>query len=137
MLRNSSLPGHPAREEPRPSRPAGRRRWPAAATVALVAVTVLWMVLFLPRFLLSWDLAGGPVGPVGRAAAVNAIRSTLMQGLAGLAVLAGLFFTWGQVQDIRQGQDRHELQVGGIYALERGSAVHLRPAPLPAFARHR
>ena len=56
-----------------------------------------------------------------------------MQGFAGLAVLAGLLFTWRQVRDTRQGQvtDRYtraidqlgqpspELRVGAIYALER------------------
>jgi uncharacterized protein YjbI with pentapeptide repeats len=102
-------------------------------TVALVAAGVLWAVLFLPRYLLSWDLAGKSPDPSGQAQAVNAIRSTLMQGFAGLAVLAGLLFTWRQVRDTRQGQvtDRYtraidqlgqpgpELRVGAIYALER------------------
>lgn len=91
------------------------------------------MVLFLPRYLLSWDLAGSTAGPADRASAVNEIRSTLLQGLAGFAVLAGVVFTWRQLQVSRQGQvtDRFtraieqlgknspELRVGGIYALER------------------
>jgi hypothetical protein len=91
------------------------------------------MVLLLPRYLLSWDLAGGRATAGERASAVNSIRSTLLQGLAGLAVLIGLFFTWRQLQADRQGQvtDRYtraidqlgqasaELRVGGIYALER------------------
>jgi len=103
------------------------------ATVTLIAVGALWTVLLLPRYLLTWDLSGGAVGPGSQAAAVNAIRSTLMQGLAGLAVVAGLLFTWRQVRDGRQGQvtDRYtkaidqlgqaapELRLGGIYALER------------------
>ena len=64
---------------------------------------------------------------------MNAIRSALMQGLAGLAVLAGAVFTWQQLQVSRQGQvtDRYTraieqlgkdspvLRVGAIYALER------------------
>jgi hypothetical protein len=91
------------------------------------------MVLFLPRYLLSWDLAGSTAGPADRASAVNEIRSTLLQGLAGFAVLAGVVFTWRQLQVSPQGQvtDRFtraieqlgknspELRVGGIYALER------------------
>jgi uncharacterized protein YjbI with pentapeptide repeats len=91
------------------------------------------MVLLLPRYLLSWDLAGAKAAPADRANAINSIRSTLMQGLAGLAVLVGVFFTWRQLQVNRQGQvtDRYtkaidqlgqaslEVKVGGIYALER------------------
>ncbi len=100
---------------------------------ALTASAVVAMVLLLPRYLLSWDLAGGKTTLADRASAVNSIRSTLMQGLAGLAVLVGVFFTWRQLQVSRQGQvtDRYtraidqlghaglEVRVGGIYALER------------------
>jgi hypothetical protein len=100
---------------------------------ALVAVAVLVAVLLLPRYLLNWDLAGVKPVPANRANEVNAIRSTLMQGLAGLALLVGVFFTWRQLQVSRQGQvtDRYtkavdqlgqaglEVKVGGIYALER------------------
>ena len=72
--------------------------------MALIGAAVLSLVLLLPRYLLSWDLAGSAVRPGDRAAAVNAIRSTLLQGLAGLAVLVGVFFTWRQLQVSRQGQ---------------------------------
>ena len=100
----SSLPGHPSREEPVPPRPPGQRTWLTAVMAALAAVAVLLLVLFLPRYLLSWDLAGSTARAADRAAEVNAIRSTLMQGLAGLAVLAGAAFTWRQLQVSRQGQ---------------------------------
>lgn len=116
-----------------PPRPPGQRALLSAVVAALVAVAVLLLVLFLPRYLLSWDLAGSTARTADRAAEVNAIRSTLMQGLAGLAVLAGAVFTWRQLQVSRQGQvtDRYTraieqlgedspvLRVGGIYALER------------------
>lgn len=63
----------------------------------------------------------------------NSIRATLLQGLAGLLVVAGALATWRQVQISREGQitDRlsHaidqvgsaqvDIRVGGIYALER------------------
>jgi Pentapeptide repeats (8 copies) len=133
MPGHSTLPGHPSREASTPSRPAEPRRWLTPVAVTLIAVAVLSMVLLLPRYLLSWDLAGGAVRPGDRAPAVNAIRSTLMQGLAGVAVLVGAFFTWRQLQVARQGQvtdrytraieqlgqDSPELRVGAIYALER------------------
>lgn len=102
-----------------------------AAAVA-IALVVAAMVLFLPRYLLTWDLAGVKA-PADRAGAVNSIRSTLLQGLAGFAVLVGASFTWRQLQVNRQGQvtDRYtkaieqlghagvEVRVGAIYALER------------------
>lgn len=127
------MPGHPARTEPTPTRPAGQRRWLTPVAVALAAVAVLVAVLLLPWYLLNWDLAGVKPVPADRANEVNAIRSTLMQGLAGLALLVGVFFTWRQIQVSRQGQvtDRYtkavdqlgqgglEVKVGGIYALER------------------
>jgi hypothetical protein len=133
MPGQTGLPGHPSREEHTPARPARSRRWLPWAEVVLVAVAVLFLVLLLPRYLLSWDLAGGAIRPGDRADAVNAIRSTLLQGLAGLAVLAGLLFTWRQLQVSRQrqvtdrytraieqlGSDSPELRVGAIYALER------------------
>ena len=130
-----ALPGHPSREQPTPARPARQERWltGVAVAVALTTAAVLSLVLLLPRYLLSWDLAGSAVKPGDQAAAVNAIRSTLLQGLAGLAVLVGVFFTWRQLQVNRQGQvtdrytraieqlgqDSPELRVGAIYALER------------------
>ena len=99
-----ALPGHPSREEPPPARPAGQERWLTGVAVALITGATLSLVLLLPRYLLSWDLAGSAVKPGDQAAAVNAIRSTLLQGLAGLAVLVGVFFTWRQIQVNRQGQ---------------------------------
>jgi hypothetical protein len=106
--------------------------------VALAAVAVLVAVLLLPRYLLNWDLAGVKSVPADRANEVNAIRSTLMQGLAGLALLVGVFFTWRQIQVSRQGQvtDRYtkavdqlgqaglEVKVGGIYALIPVAGLH-------------
>ncbi|GAA1260738.1 pentapeptide repeat-containing protein [Saccharothrix xinjiangensis] len=63
----------------------------------------------------------------------NATRSTLLQAVAGLLVLAGAAATWRQVQVAREGQiterftravdqigsDNVDVRVGGVYALER------------------
>ena len=62
-LGHPSLPGHPSREEPVPPRPPGQKIWLAVTVAALIAVAALSMVLFLPRYLLSWDLAGSTVRP--------------------------------------------------------------------------
>jgi Pentapeptide repeats (8 copies) len=101
--------------------------------VALTAILVLAMVLLPAAVPAELGSRRGKATPADRASAVNSIRSTLMQGLAGLAVLAGVLFTWRQLQVSRQGQvtDRYtraidqlgqagaEVRVGGIYALER------------------
>jgi len=89
-------------------------------------------VVLLPKYLLAWDLDGGPA-PTDRAKAVNDIRTTLLQGLGGAALLIGAYFTWRQVQIAREGQltERFttavgqlsnrsvDVRLGGIYALER------------------
>ena len=127
-----ALPGHPSRApDPASPAPAGRR-WPAVLGLTGGLILIMGVVLILPRFLLTWDLASAPA-PANRSQAVNAIRGTLMQGLAGLAVLIGAYFTWRQLQVTRQGQvtDRYtkateqlgndsvEVRVGAVYALER------------------
>jgi hypothetical protein len=100
---------------------------------AVLAVVVIFgVVLLLPRYLLTWDLAGGPV-PSDQASAVNDIRTTLLQGLGGAALLVGAYLTWRQVQVSREGQITErftravgqlgestiDVRLGGIYALER------------------
>jgi uncharacterized protein YjbI with pentapeptide repeats len=126
------LPGHPPRlEQPsaslRPRRGAIVRGALGVAAVVLVLVAVL----FLPRLLLDWDLAGAPVGD--RAKAVNDIRTGLLQAVGGLVVVAGAVLTWRQVQVNRAGQVTDafataithlgdpslDVRLGGIYALER------------------
>jgi hypothetical protein len=127
------LPGHPVRVNPSPApvhTPTPHAGWLVAA-VAVAVVVVLGVVL-LPKYLLAWDLDGGPA-PTDRARAVNDIRTTLLQGLGGAALLVGAYFTWRQVQVAREGQltERFttavgqlsnrsvDVRLGGIYALER------------------
>jgi hypothetical protein len=128
------LPGHPVRVNPSPvpvHAPTLHAGWLVAAN-AVAAVIVLGVVLLLPKYLLAWDLDGGPA-PTDRAKAVNDIRTTLLQGLGGAALLVGAYFTWRQVQIAREGQltERFttavgqlsnpsvDVRLGGIYALER------------------
>jgi hypothetical protein len=127
------LPGHPDRVNPSPAplhTPTLHPGWLVAA--AAVAVVIVLGIVLLPKYLLAWDLDGGPM-PADRAKAVNDIRTTLLQGLGGAALLVGAYFTWRQVQVARESQltDRFtstvgqlanqniEVRLGGIYALER------------------
>ncbi|MFG2078058.1 pentapeptide repeat-containing protein [Nonomuraea maritima] len=128
------LPGHPLRTDKivgaRPSA-LSRISVPLVLTV-LAAIAVLASVVFLPRYLLVWDLGtAGP--PADRATAVNNIRTTLLQGVGGLVLLIGAYLTWRQLQLSRQGQATEsfasaiahlgdpsvDVRLGGIYALER------------------
>jgi hypothetical protein len=92
---------------------------------------VLLIVVVAPRYLLEWDASGSPVA--NRVSAANDIRTTLLQGLAGAALLVGAFFTWRQVQLSRHslitgrftaaveqlGSASAEVRIGALYALER------------------
>jgi len=63
----------------------------------------------------------------------NDVRTTLLQGLGGLAVLVGAFFTYRQLHTVREeqvterftrvidqlGHEKQDVRLGGIYALER------------------
>ncbi|MFI5912492.1 pentapeptide repeat-containing protein [Dactylosporangium sp. NPDC051541] len=115
-----------------------RRRTGAVVAVALVVIVLVAVVVVLsPRFVLRWDL-GGAAPPADRAKAVNDIRASLLQGLAGIGLLFGVVFTWRQIQVTRQGNARDgfatavqhmggesiDLRVAGIYALESVAVAH-------------
>jgi hypothetical protein len=122
-------------------------RWMVA--VGLGAAFVLWLVLLAPRLLVpaasQADLQDVP-GPAkwqvrdSRLKLQNDVRTTLPQGLGGLAVVVGAFYTYRQLQtgrrqlDIAQqgqvterftraidqlGNGNLDVRLGGIYALER------------------
>lgn len=92
---------------------------------------VALIVVVAPRHLLDWDTAGSRVAD--RAKAINDIRTTLLQGLAGMALLVGAFFTWRQLQVTRYGQlssrftsaveqlgsPSVDVRIGAVFALER------------------
>jgi membrane protein implicated in regulation of membrane protease activity len=110
-----------------------KRRW---LFILLAAAAVIGLAIVLPAVLLNPE----GVSPTDELAAENALRTTLLQAIAGSLLLAGLYLTWrtfdlnrqGQELD-RQGQvterftkatdqlgdDKLEIRLGGIYALER------------------
>jgi hypothetical protein len=122
-------------------------RWVAAATLG--AALVLWLVLFAPGLLVpaasQADLRDVPDAARwqardSRLRLQNDARATLLQGLGGLALLLGAFYTYQQVQTGRRqlhiaqqgqvterftraidqlGSDHLDVRLGGIYALER------------------
>ena len=122
-------------------------RWVVVA--ALGGAFVLWLILFAPRLLVpaasQADLRDVP-DPArwqardSRIKLQNDARTTLLQGLGGLAVLLAAFYTYQQVQTSRRqlnlaqqgqiterftraidqlGSDHLDVRLGGIYALER------------------
>jgi hypothetical protein len=113
-----------------------KRRVTILATVVL-AVALLWLViLVLPSRIVRLsvgDAGVGKLGPDQRLKAENDVRTTLLQGLGGAALLTGAFLTWRQLGVTREGQitdrytkaidqlgsDETDVRIGGIYALER------------------
>jgi hypothetical protein len=121
---------------------AERTRWLPGAVLVGVAF-VLWLVLVAPRLLVPTaspaslrdvsDAAKRHELQDNRLKLQNDVRATLLQGLGGLAILAGAVFTYRQLRVTREGQvtDRFtraieqlghaniDVRLGGIYALER------------------
>jgi uncharacterized protein YjbI with pentapeptide repeats len=117
--------------------------------VTLAAAFVVWLILVAPRLLVpaasQADLRDVPDAAKwqardSRLKLQNDARSTLLQGLGGLAVLLAAFYTYQQVQTGRRqlnlaqqgqvterftraidqlGSDHLDVRLGGIYALER------------------
>lgn len=101
----------------------------------VVALAGLVSILIAFGWLLPAALVrpSGPISAAERLKAENDVRATLLQALAGAALLSGLYFTartyqlnrHGQITDrfskaIEQlGDDRLDVRLGGIYALER------------------
>ena len=108
------------------------------------AVLVLWLVLVVPRLLVPTastaslrdvkDAAKRHELQDDRLRLQNDVRTTLLQGLGGLAIIAGAVFTYRQLRVTREGQvtDRFTkaidqldedkglaVRLGGLYALER------------------
>ncbi|AWS40203.1 pentapeptide repeat-containing protein [Streptosporangium sp. 'caverna'] len=128
------LPGHPVRTDKiAGARPSVLSRVSGPFTLAaLLGLAALAGAVFLPRYLLAWDL-GTAKPPADYAAAVNNIRTALLQGVGGLVLLIGAYLTWRQLQLSRHGQATEsfssaiahlgdssvDVRLGGIYALER------------------
>jgi hypothetical protein len=110
------------------------RQWRSVAWRRLAIVTgvlgvagALWVVLVVapPWFVPDRSLEG--------LKAQNEVRMTLLQGLGGVVLVAGAYFTYRQVRTAREGQiterftraidqlghARLDVRLGGIYALER------------------
>jgi Pentapeptide repeats (8 copies) len=129
------------------SRVPVQARWVGA--VVLAVAFLLWLVLFAPRLLVPaasrTDLQQVPAAAKwqardSRIKLQNDVRTTLLQGVGGLAVLLGAFYAYqqmqtgrGQLQVAQQGQvterftraieqlghENLDVRLGGIYALER------------------
>ena len=73
-----------------------------AVGIAVFAVLVAVSVLVLPARLVARDTDAASLNSEQRASAINSVRSTLVQGLVGLAALAGIFVAWQQLQTDRE-----------------------------------
>jgi Pentapeptide repeats (8 copies) len=103
------------------------RRWLAIAGVVVGVAGLLAVVLVAapPWFVHDRSLEG--------LKAQNEVRTTLLQGLGGVVLLVGAYFTYRQLRTTREGQitERYtraidqlghaqlDVRLGGIYALER------------------
>jgi uncharacterized protein YjbI with pentapeptide repeats len=92
-------------------------RWASLIAALLAAVLVAFVVLVaaailvLPGRLVSRDVEGANLPAELRASAVNSARGSLIQGMVGLAALAGILVAWQQLQADREQTrtDRHQL----------------------------
>jgi Pentapeptide repeats (8 copies) len=105
------------------------------AWVVLAACVSVLVIGVLPTLILELDIRprSDELSPLELAQAKNDIRTTVLQTLAGLGIVAGAVATWRTLGVNREGQiterftraidqlgsDKLDIRVGGIYALER------------------
>ncbi|MEU7803938.1 pentapeptide repeat-containing protein [Micromonospora arborensis] len=140
--------------------------WLAATLLAVAVLLSISALIFIPLVLhpnlSNAQLRGVPDAQTritlqqAQAQLQNNARSTLLQGLAGLILVAGAIATWRQVQISRHGQitdrmtraieqlasDNIHVRIGGLYALERVAKDSSEDRPtitkiLTAFIRNR
>lgn len=118
-----------------------------AAGLAVALACLLAAVIFLPRILIGVDVGSYQLDQMAasaQASAINSIRSALLQGIGGAAVIAGAYIAWRQLHhNIDDSRSQRELErqasltewfnravehlgsaelatrLGGIYALDR------------------
>jgi Pentapeptide repeats (8 copies) len=125
------------------------RKRVVTSTVALVftLAALLVAVLILPRALIVFDIGRSQLNqmtPAAQANAINSIRTTLLQGIGGAALITGAYITWRQLRHtMRDSREQRELErqaqiterfsvaveqlsssdlairLGGVYALNR------------------
>lgn len=93
------------------------------AGIAVFALLVAVSVLVLPGRLVARDTNGAALDAEQSANAVNSARSTLVQGLVGLAALAGIFVAWQQLQTDREQSRSDRQQLTEQLTLTRQSQV--------------
>jgi hypothetical protein len=114
--------------------------WTAVLAGAAGVLFLAFLIISVPRYQVRQDLRAGRITQSEIPQQVDAYRRTIIQLAGGLVVAIGLYLTWrrievterrvavseeGQVTDrfstaIEQlGDDRLEVRLGGIYALER------------------
>jgi Pentapeptide repeats (8 copies) len=118
-------------------RQPGDRTVLAAAGVGLGLVLVAALILLVPTWMIPASVTPARAESLQ---AQNDLRTTLLQGIGGLFLIAGVVATWRQVQLTRRqldllregqiterftraieqlGSDNLDIRLGGIYALER------------------
>ena len=76
-----------------------RARWQLAGLTALLLV--LACVLVVPQWLVRWELGAQAhaLTAADNAKAINDVRTTLLQGIAGTVLLLGAYFTYRLAAD--------------------------------------
>ncbi|MFD7615235.1 pentapeptide repeat-containing protein [Streptomyces sp. NPDC059828] len=124
---------------------AARRRRAGSALLAVAAVvavlaTLAVVVVVLPGLVVERDLGGAEISAAERLGAVNNVRTTLVQAVAGTVVLFGAYATWRQLRVNQEGlnatreghitdrfsravdqlgSEKTDVRIGGLYALWR------------------
>lgn len=110
--------------------------WVVWLIIGVVSLAlVMWLALFGPAFFVPTPSEAElrTIDAARRMELQNDVRATLLQGLGGLALLSGVFFTYRQLRIAREGQvterftravdqlghDSLDVRLGGIFALER------------------
>jgi uncharacterized protein YjbI with pentapeptide repeats len=107
-------------------------------TAAGFIVLLVACVLFFPTYIVDRDLGASATSPTPAelVKAKNEVRTTLLQGLGGLFLIATTYFTWRQLHHSREGQITErfnkaiehlgrnkkkelDIRLGGIHALDR------------------